>query len=68
MKLYSYSHCPFCARVKYVAGKTSLSLLDSAIYYSILRGLYCEPTITWPEQLNQWMHNQALESGVPLVK
>lgn len=49
-------------------GKTSLSLLDSAIYYSILRGLYCEPTIIWPEQLNQWMHNEALESGVPLVK
>lgn len=49
-------------------GKTSLSLLDSAIYYSILRGLYCEPTIIWPEQLNQWMPNQALESGVPLVK
>lgn len=49
-------------------GKASLSLVDSAIYYSILRGLYCEPTITWPEQLNLWMNYQALESGVPLVK
>ena len=49
-------------------GKTSLSLLDSAIYFSILRGLYCEPTITWPEQLNQWMNYQALESHVPLLR
>ncbi len=49
-------------------GKSSISLFDSAIYFSILRGLYCEPTIKWPAQLNLWMKEQALESGVALLK
>ncbi|MEI8642451.1 hypothetical protein P4S68_21435 [Pseudoalteromonas sp. Hal099] len=49
-------------------GKSHISLFDSAIYFSILRGLYCEPTITWPQQLNVWMNNEALDSGVPLLK
>ena len=41
-------------------GKSSVSLFDSAIYFSILRGLYCEATIKWPAQLNLWMKEQVL--------
>ncbi|WP_289169909.1 glutaredoxin domain-containing protein [uncultured Pseudoalteromonas sp.] len=33
MKLYSYSHCPFCARVKYVAGKLGIKLDDVVLDY-----------------------------------
>ncbi|GHB77445.1 hypothetical protein GCM10008107_28730 [Psychrosphaera saromensis] len=37
--------------------------------FFILRGLYCEPTIKWPAQLNLWMKEQELEleSGVVLL-
>ena len=33
MKLYSYSHCPFCACVKYVAGKLGIKLDDVVLDY-----------------------------------
>ncbi|KKN44763.1 hypothetical protein LCGC14_0689740 [marine sediment metagenome] len=33
MKLYTYSHCPFCARVSYIAGKLKIKLEEVIIDY-----------------------------------
>lgn len=44
------------------------SLVDQAIYYSILSGVSCEPTINWPEKLLHWLNVQSESLTLPLIK
>lgn len=47
---------------------TQASLVDQAIYYSILSGVSCEPTINWPEKLQHWLNIQSENLALPLLK
>nr|PMG85247.1 hypothetical protein BCU82_16090 [Vibrio cyclitrophicus]PMH55115.1 hypothetical protein BCU65_16965 [Vibrio cyclitrophicus] len=37
------------------AGKSPQSLVDQAIYFSLLRGFFVVPTIEWPQELKLWL-------------
>nr|WP_241901846.1 hypothetical protein [Vibrio breoganii] len=43
------------------AGKSPLPLVDQAIYFSLLRGFFVEPTVTWPQELKLWLETNSNE-------
>ncbi|MFA0251728.1 glutaredoxin 2 [Vibrio sp. 10N.261.45.A4] len=45
-------------------GESSLPLIDQALYFSMLRGFYVEPSIEWPPELDHWMERKSKELGV----
>lgn len=50
------------------SGASQLPIIDQAIYFSILRGLYSEPSIYWPTELHTWLIDQSQALNVPLLK
>ncbi|MEZ8931963.1 MULTISPECIES: glutaredoxin 2 [unclassified Vibrio] len=49
-------------------GESSLPLIDQALYFSMLRGFYVEPSIEWPPKLDRWMERKSKDLGVGLLK
>ena len=49
------------------AGKSPLPLVDQAIYFSLLRGFFAEPTVTWPQELTLWLETNSNELGASLL-
>ena len=49
-------------------GESSLPLVDQALYFSMLRGFYVEPSIEWPPELDRWMERKSKDLGVGLLK
>jgi glutaredoxin 2 len=48
--------------------QSSIPLLEQAIYFSILRGLCSEKSITWPINLITWLESQSDVLGIPLLR
>ncbi|ARP40769.1 glutaredoxin 2 [Vibrio syngnathi] len=49
-------------------GESSLPLIDQALYFSLLRGFYVEPSIEWPPELDCWMERKSKDLGIGLLK
>lgn len=49
-------------------GQSSLSLVDQAVMFSLLRAFYAEPSIEWPLELHQWMEKNAATQGATLLR
>ncbi|WP_028869069.1 glutaredoxin 2 [Psychromonas arctica] len=56
------------AQLTFKAGYAQLSLVDQAIYFSLLRGYCCEPSIQWPVQLQTWLNKISKDTSIPLLK
>lgn len=53
--------------IKPQAGRSPLPLLDQALYFSLLRGFFVEPSIVWPEELKTWLEANSNELGANLL-
>ncbi|MEZ8319474.1 glutaredoxin 2 [Vibrio splendidus] len=49
------------------AGKSPLPLVDQAIYFSLLRSFFVEPTVTWPQELKLWLETNSNELGASIL-
>ncbi|PJE79191.1 Glutaredoxin 2 [invertebrate metagenome] len=48
-------------------GQSTLSLVEQAIIFSILRGLYSEPSINWGKKLDTWLQSQSSKTNISLL-
>lgn len=46
----------------------ALPVIDQSIYFSILSGLCCEPSIQWPPTMLDWLETASTHCLVPLIK
>lgn len=46
----------------------TMTIVDEAVVFSILRGFFSEPTINWDESINEWMESASAKTKVTLLK
>lgn len=49
-------------------GIAQQSLVDSALYFSLLRGFCCEPTIDWPKSILEWLESLVQQWDLILLR
>ncbi|WP_261817922.1 glutaredoxin 2 [Vibrio gallicus] len=50
------------------SGVSTLPIVDQALYFSLLRGFFAEPSIEWPTELKQWLVTCSQSKRLRLVQ